>query len=132
MSNQVAVFNDNIYPYKEKFKDDEINIPSKGHILMERQEAVQFLGQMNAPVLGADNEHLPQGFKMLRIIQNKKDLEAVESPVIKCHQCNDEFSTQELLDDHIRTEHIDKIEDKDFAKDFSEKKVRPKPKTNRR
>ena len=118
---KVAVFNDNVHPYKEVFREKTIEIPPKGHVMMEHDEAVMFLGTMVPPKLGADNEHLPEGFKMLRIIK-KKDLEKETKPEkIKCHSCGKEFADQASLDDHIVNEHLDQIEDEEVAKDLDRK-----------
>lgn len=105
---QVAVFNDNIYPYKEKFRDKILEIPAKGHIMMDHDEAKIFLGTFNAPMLDADGNHMPQGYKMLRILGKKlPNLEPVKKLI--CHQCNMVFDSQADLETHIVALHVDNL-----------------------
>lgn len=63
----VKIWNDNVHPYKEKFKGVEIKIDPKTFIKMEREEAVLFLGQFSSIVRDADGAPHPLGFKKLRI-----------------------------------------------------------------
>lgn len=125
MSNEVAVFNDNIYPYKEYFRDRWVEIPSKGHIMMDKDEAQLFLGTMNQPVLDADGNHMAQGFKMLKIL-NDKAPELQRKSELVCNACGQVFHDQSLLEKHILAMHVEQLEDKEAAKEAIAKKPLPK------
>lgn len=66
---KVSVFNDNIHPYTERFKGDDITIPAKGSIEMDWEEAVQFAGQMGRGIapIGGDGRPDARYFKMIRV-----------------------------------------------------------------
>lgn len=122
MSNKVAVFNSNIYPYSERFRDQDILIPAKGHIMMDRDEANIFLGTMNSPVLDVDGNHTPEGYKMLKVLGEAPQPE--EPTKLKCHQCLEEFDSQAQLEGHIVSMHIDKIVDPVVAEELVKKTER--------
>ena len=107
---QVAVFNDNIYPYKETFRGTEIEIKEKGHIMMDEDEAKLFLGQYAPPVLDADGNQMPQGFKMLKIL-GKEKLERRLPQTFKCNACALECKSQEDLEAHIIAAHVEDLPD---------------------
>lgn len=70
----VKVFNDNVHPHKEEFKGTKLEIPAKGFIEMEYEEAVQFSGQCTgiAPI-GEDGGPDARFFKMIRVEQVKPE-----------------------------------------------------------
>jgi len=119
MSDQVAVYNANIYPYKEVFREKEVVIPSKGHIKMARDEAVLFLGTYSPPILNADGVHMPQGYKMLKILGiGAKEL--VTEPDVKCNACGMKFANDSDLEAHVVATHLDQLEP-EAAKEIKEK-----------
>jgi len=63
----VKVWNDNTYPYSEKFKGTEVKIEPKTFIKMEREEAILLLGQFSPITRDADGAPHPKSFKRLRI-----------------------------------------------------------------
>ena len=121
---QVAVYNGNIYPYKEKFRDEEISIPSKGHIMMDNDEAVLFLGTMNRPVLDADGNHTPEGFKMLKIL-GAGEAKPVDEVILRCAACNNVFGTEGELQSHILASHVNQLDNKEEAVKMMEKEKMP-------
>jgi hypothetical protein len=100
---KVKVWNDNIYPYEEKFRDRQIQIPSKGFIEMEYDEAVLFKGSFSSPVRGADGEHLARGYKMIRIEEEASaPLKTLQKdPETMCQVCRYLAKTKEDLDLHL-------------------------------
>jgi hypothetical protein len=64
----VEVWNDHTEDYKEKFRDRVITVPAKGHIVMPRSEARQFLAQYS-PMMkdGKEQDVYP---KKLRIVED--------------------------------------------------------------
>lgn len=116
----VKVWNDNTYPYAEKFRGDQINIAPKGYIEMEFYDAHQFLGQMPPNIeVDAAGQQLPKSYKMLRIEQDG------QAPVIKKFVCminGMEFQTQKALDEYIRINHMDSIVDEESKEEFKKDK----------
>ena len=78
---QVKVWNDNVHPYREKFKNKSIEIPPHDFIEMEYHEAVYFLGTMPPNIqTDAGGTQKPISYKMLRI---EKPGQATEDPPVK-------------------------------------------------
>lgn len=112
---KVRVWNDNIFPYKEKFKGDPIRIEPKSHIVMEEDEAYQFKGTFSPPVLNTDGVHMPEGFKMIRI--EKIDAAQAEpepkADALKCIACQYRAQNAADLAEHSKGhEHNLVVDDK--------------------
>lgn len=73
----VKVFNDNIYPHKERFKGEMVEIPAGGYVEMEWEEAMDFRGQFTgiAPI-GANGAPDERFFKKIRV-------EPLKEPIFK-------------------------------------------------
>lgn len=84
---QVRVLNLNKFPYKEKFREQMIEIPAHGEIHMDEDEAEYFLQAYTPPIRDAQGRPDPQHFKMLKI--HPEDLKAVRdkasNPSLVCH-----------------------------------------------
>lgn len=96
----VKVWNDNIHPYKEKYQDREIVIPSKGFIKMDLDEANGLISTMHGILLDADGQPDPRGFKMLRV-----DMNGASETVAQKYISNidgKEFASQSELDEHLK------------------------------
>lgn len=102
----VKVYNDNVHPYSEKFKDQKLEIPPHEFIEMEYEEAVQFLGTYSPIKVDADENPIPQCYKMLRIVK----------PVIKatpgvanfnCQKCGYKGANNKDLGEHLDATHAD-------------------------
>lgn len=104
---KAKVYNDNVYPYKEKFKGDEIMIPAKGFIEMEEFDAYEFKGSFNSPVLGVDGDHKPEGFKMIRVVKLSDSAEEKDE-TIKCMACSYRAENAADLNEHSK-EHADRV-----------------------
>ncbi len=63
----VKVVNKNTHPYREKWDDKMIEIPAGGFVPMAKEDAVIFLGRMNAIVRDADGVPRAESFKRLTI-----------------------------------------------------------------
>lgn len=62
------IWNDNIYPHREMYKGDWIEIPAGGFISMDWDEAKQFEGQFFAMHKNADGlTQDPKSFKKIRL-----------------------------------------------------------------
>ncbi len=129
--NQVKIFNDNIHDYKEKYKDTEIHIKPGQYILMEADEATQFLGQMPPGGIVADHDGRPDKryFKMLRreALNFKEDAALKTQTNINelnvCNRCKYVASGPGDLDEHVAANHMHELLEKD-ADEFI--KTRPK------
>jgi hypothetical protein len=69
MSQVVKVWNDGIYPHKEMFKGEEINIAPGSYVEMDYIEAVEFKGQFTSPKTDASGKPDPRFFKKIRVEQ---------------------------------------------------------------
>lgn len=112
----VRVWNDNEFPYREKFKDNEIVIQPRKFIEMELNEAVEFLGSFTPIVRDADGQPDPRSYKKLRIEKTAKQVPVVTKPVeLTCQMCAITFKNQKELDDHIDENHLSDLADEKEA-----------------
>lgn len=109
---KVRVYNDNIYPHREKFKGEDLNIPPKGFIELDFFDAVELKGQYTPIIVDGGGAPLPQSFKMLRIVE-PDGFKLEESKKIICNSCGQNFDSAKELDDHVTEFHIEQILDKD-------------------
>ena len=121
VDNEVKVWNRNSYDYKEKFKGEEIFIKAGGYVKMDRWEANQFLGSYVPIIKGKDEQQDPRSYKYLEIdqedlrrirIQQEGGSEGSQKTFV-CHACGKEFLTKNGLLKHIKTKHLDEMQDKD-------------------
>jgi hypothetical protein len=98
----VRVWNDNVHPYEEVFKGDQIYIKPKNFIEMDENEAVQFKGTFKAPVLNVDGVHMPEGFKMIRIERISDQVESPKADDHQCLVCKYKGSSQKDLEEHLK------------------------------
>ena len=103
------VWNDNIYPYKEKFKDQDIHIPAGKFIEMEHLEAVQFLGTYCGIERDTDGQPLAKSFKKLRVERTSKPVSQHVAENRRedfiCMACKFRAKDQKELDAHSEKEH---------------------------
>lgn len=109
----VRVYNDNTYPFTQVFKGDRIHIPAKKFIEMEDDEAVMFRGTYSPILVDGANNHLPESYKMIRIVYPKDYVNDKPTDKFKCQACGKEFDTPEILDEHTFSLHLDSMSDKD-------------------
>lgn len=98
----VRVWNDNVYPYEETFKDQKIHIKPRTFIEMDEFEAIQFRGTYKSPVLNVDGVHLPEGFKMIRLEKVSADSPQVKVDDHQCTACKYKGSSKVDLDEHLK------------------------------
>lgn len=103
----VKVYNDNVHPHKERFKGEMIEIPAKGSIDMEYEEAIEFKGQFTglAP-LAPNGAPDPRFFKMIRVEKLKeplfKDTSLVNPVTGKTHSSAEELRAVLAEYGHLR------------------------------
>jgi hypothetical protein len=123
----VKVWNDNIHPFKQKFKDRLIVIPSKEHIVMEFYEGHEFKSFPSPVKLDADDNPLPISYKMLRLENHfPEDRENIpegkkEEVSNDCLACGKKFFLAEELTEHLK-EHTSKTYNPDVAEMASQSK----------
>lgn len=99
MAQHVWVENAGSKPYKDTFREREINIPSGGRIEMQRREAIIFLGCMSPT--GPDGKPIEKNLKMIPVMSS--DGQKVESGEFVCNFDGKRFLTQSELDAHLKT-----------------------------
>ncbi len=124
---KMRVYNDNTHPYKEHFKGDDIAIPSKGFILMDYDDAHQFKGTFSYPVLDADGNHTPAGFKMIRLEQDTEE-PAITNVTYQCNACKYKGANEADLSEHSKATHAGEV----IVDEAAEEEIRTKRKYTKR
>lgn len=112
---QVRVYNDNIYPYQEKYKGELIVIPPKQFVEMDLFDAAEFLGQYTPIVVDGGGAPLAKSFKMLRVVR-PDGFKAEEKKEILCNACGKKFESTLELDAHVNEFHVENLVDEDEQK----------------
>ena len=73
----VKVWNDNIYPFKQDYKGEIIEIPAKGYIEMIWDEAIAFKSYPSPMAFDGMGQQDPKSFKMIRVEGTRDDGEAI-------------------------------------------------------
>jgi hypothetical protein len=123
---QVKVWNDNIHPYQETFKEIKILIPPKGYVQMEEDEAIMFRGSLgDSAIFDADGNPDPRGYKMIRLEYNSKS-DTNAAPKVNpptCQACAFEAASEKDLSDHVQATHAHQIAvDAEAERAIAEKK----------
>jgi len=113
---QVELWNDNKFVHKEKFMGEEITIPAGKCIKLNRDEAVRLMGQYNSPEVDGNGNPLQETMKILRMEEVRgKPAGSKSTERFKCHACSYIGSSQNDLDDHINSNHLDMLDDQKLA-----------------
>ena len=103
---KAKVWNDNIFPYTERFKGDIITIPPKSFIEMDYDEAVMFRGTFSSIVRDADGAPKAESYKMIRIEPQGNPVDnVIKQDPNKCLACGKVLGSQAELAQHIFNEH---------------------------
>jgi hypothetical protein len=128
---QVKVWNDNVHPYTEVFRERSISIKPKGFILMEKGEAELFKGSFAAIKIDSDGRPIPEGYKMIRIEELPSAAEESEaSPSFICQADGAKFDTQAELDAYVKENHSDKLVIDEEAEQAMKKRQGRRPKAS--
>lgn len=121
---QVKVWNDNAHEYRETFKDREIVIPPKSCIEMEYYDAHEFRGVYRPVKRDADNQPIPQSFKMIRVEEPATAVD-VKVELNKCVACKFQGDSPKALIQHVLERHADQAAvDEEAEKELAIKKKR--------
>jgi len=127
---KVKVWNNNTVEWKEKFKGEDIVIPSKGYIEMEFYEAHEFKGQFAPIKIKGDGTQDPTSFKMIKVDalkqEEKDELEEEGQEVYPCNLCKKVYSTEGALVKHSEAQHAEAM-----VTDFEAEKQVPAKKRGR-
>ena len=124
----VKVVNDNVHPYRENFRGQDIYIEPKGSIQMDINDAHLFLGSMPANIeIDANGIQKPTSYKMLRI-EKPSDAKPQVSKSFVCMRDGKEFPSQAALDKHIEDNYAEEIADEEERKKVVAKKRGRPPK----
>jgi hypothetical protein len=103
---RAKVWNDNIYPYSEKFKGDLIKIEPNSFIEMDYDEAIMFKGTFSSIVRDADGHPKQESWKKIRVEPIGNPVDAViKTDPNKCLACGKVLGSQAELAKHIFDEH---------------------------
>lgn len=113
----VRVWNDNVFPFRQMFRDKEIFIGPKKFIEMEWTEAHEFKSAFSPIVRDGDGQPTPESYKMIRVEATDKSAhrEAAAPSEFTCQACGLKFVNKKELDDHIDATHIEELADKKEA-----------------
>jgi len=117
---QIRIWNDNTVPYKERFREQDINILPGKFIDMEADDAIQFLGTYSPIKVDGSGNPTRESMKMLRrefieplFDDGTNSFNASED--FKCNVCGKKCVDQEHLDGHINANHLNEMIDKKEA-----------------
>lgn len=117
--NRVKVWNDNIYPYTEKFRGDTIIIPPGGHIVMPMEDAVLFKSAFKTPIYEKNGMQKPESFKKIRlepIPDGVVDVVGENLQELTCQACGFVAKSTAGLASHQRSNHLHMMVDDDARK----------------
>lgn len=111
---KVKVYNDNMFDFKQKFRDEFIAIKAGGFVEMDYEDAVTFLGKPHGMKFDGHGHQKPESYKMLRI-DGKQIQEDTKVTAFMCHKDGSLHATKELLDKHVNENFLDSLEDQELA-----------------
>lgn len=96
----VKVWNDNVHPFTQEFKNGTIKIPPKEFVEMDYEEAIEFKSKFSPISVNGDGVPLPESYKMIRVERPKitptADLSLVN------HATGERAATKEELEAMLR------------------------------
>ncbi len=112
---RAKVWNDNVHPHVEMFKEQRISIPARGFVEMDYEEAMEFKSQFTVPVTDGEKNPIEKHFKKIRV--EAAGATSSAQPLI-CHATGKIASSPEELA-KMNAEHADKL-DADSAKELED------------
>ncbi len=100
------VWNDNVHPHSEVFKEKTITIAPKSFVEMDYDDAMEFKSKFTPIKTDGEKNPLPTGFKMIRVVP-------LETPTVAaqliCHATGKVASSPEELA-QMNAEHIGQLD----------------------
>lgn len=112
---RARVWNDNVHPHLELFKEQKIVIPPLGFIEMDYEDAMEFKSQFTVPVTDGEKNPIAKHFKMIRVEAGGATTAVL--PLI-CHATGKIASSPEELA-KMNAEHVGML-DTESAKELEE------------
>jgi len=115
------------YPFEQEFKGKKIKLAYGESMVMDESEAEEFLGTMNAVIRDADGQFDPRSFKKFK--KEKVETKQAEAPKAGehiCQACAYEGTSSKDIEEHIKLNHLDQIEDPEVAEALRNKKAKLK------
>lgn len=112
---QVKVWNDNIYTFKQEWRENMIEIPAKSFVMMEEEDAYNFRGTYYPRKLDAGGTQVPQSYKMIRIEKGQNAPVMAVKTTIDCPACRQSFNSQMEYDKHAVNDHYAELDDREEA-----------------
>lgn len=98
--NTIKLWNDNEYPFTQKFKGEDISIPPKSFIEMDFQEAKSFMGKYYPMAKNGMGQQDERSYKKLRIEGTPRFDAKVTA--FKCHVDGSLHPSQDALEAYER------------------------------
>lgn len=124
---QVKVWNDNEFDHVEEFKGDKVTIPAGKFVLMNSDEAVQFLGQYFPVKRDVNGQGTKASYKMLRLTPHEtaegdaKD-ETPKVDPLKCVACAYKASGAADFKEHMKTHADALVVDEEAEREIKKRK----------
>ena len=113
------VWNENKYPYREKFEGKDVEIEPGGYVIMNDKEAIRFKGTYAPPRVDGMGRPDPLYFKMLRLEEHNPANEPVvhvePSKKFICQKDGQEFDSLEELEAYEQKNYLDDLLDQELA-----------------
>jgi hypothetical protein len=103
------VWNDNVHPHTERFKEKDIVIPPKAFIEMDYDEAKEFRSQFTGIRTDGERNPLATSFKMIRV--EKVTTDPAKAVDLICHATGKRAANEAELA-AMNAEHIGQLEEK--------------------
>lgn len=108
---RARVWNDNVHPHIEMFKEKRIEIAAGGFIEMDYEEAIEFKSSFTVPVTDGEKNPIPMHFKKIRV--ETGGAPATVLPLI-CHATGKIASSPEELA-KMNAEHVGMLDTESAA-----------------
>lgn len=122
MSNKVKVWNDNRFPFEQKFKGERIRIEANSFIEMEHEEAHAFKSAPYSMKFDGMNQQDPTSFKMIRV-EGKPVLSEEKVVAYRCQRDGSLHPSKDALEAHIASLDVSVFADEEGAKIAKRKKA---------
>lgn len=95
--------------FKDKFRDEPIEIPAGKFVLMDYEDAVLFKGQYFQPRYDAMGQQIPSSMKMIDIRPHGKSSAPLVDKKYVCHMDGKEFDSAAALAKYIKENYADSV-----------------------
>lgn len=117
----VKVWNDNTLPFEQEFQGEKLKVAAQRYIMMDNEKAIMFRGQYFPMQFDAGGTQKRESYKMIRIEQmGGGELPKIDK--LKCQACSYIGLNNADLDEHVNSEHLDQLINKEEYKKRAKKK----------